>query len=70
MFEESLNKAVIRQLWDLPIVQQWSERFGHPLSYFGLPGSSIGTFSTGGLILVTALAWSGFATIRNNEKKI
>ena len=42
MFEESLNKAVIRQLWDMPIVQQWSERFGNPLSYFGLPGPSLG----------------------------
>jgi len=42
MFEESLNKAVVRRLWDLPIVQQWSERLGHPLSYFGLPGPSIG----------------------------
>ncbi len=42
MFEESLNKAVIRQLWDRPIIQQWSERLGNPLSYFGLPGPSIG----------------------------
>ncbi len=29
-------------MWDLPIVQQWSERLGRPLSYFGLPGPSIG----------------------------
>ncbi len=42
MFEESLNKIVVRQLWDLPILQQWSERLEHPLSYFGLPGPSIG----------------------------
>jgi|SRR5579883_3116366 hypothetical protein len=41
IFEGSSNKALIRQLWDLPIVRQWSERCGHPLSYFGLPGPSI-----------------------------
>ena len=42
MFEESLNKIAVRQLWDLPIVKQWSERLGYPLSYFGLPGPSVG----------------------------
>ena len=41
MFEESLNKTIIRQQWDLPIIQKWSERSGQLLSYFGLPGPSI-----------------------------
>jgi hypothetical protein len=41
MFEESPNKVAVRQLWDLPIIQRWSKRLGHPLSYFGLPGPSI-----------------------------
>lgn len=41
MFEESPNKISVRQIWDLPIIQQWSEQVGHPLSYFGLPGPSI-----------------------------
>jgi hypothetical protein len=41
MFEESPNKVAVRQLWDLPIIQRWSERLGRPLSYFGLPGPSI-----------------------------
>lgn len=41
MFEESPNKMAVRQVWDLPIIQRWSERVGHPLSYFGLPGPSI-----------------------------
>jgi hypothetical protein len=41
MFEESPNKVAVRQVWDLPIIQRWSERLGRPLSYFGLPGPSI-----------------------------
>jgi hypothetical protein len=41
MFEESPNKVAVRRLWDLPIIQRWSERLGHPLTYFGLPGPSI-----------------------------
>jgi hypothetical protein len=41
MFEESPNKISVRQIWDLPIIQRWSERVGHSLSYFGLPGPSI-----------------------------
>ena len=41
MFEESPNKVAVRHVWDLPIIQRWSERLGHPLSYFGLPGPSI-----------------------------
>ncbi len=42
MFEESMNKVVVRRQWDLPIVQQWSDKLERPLSYFGLPGPSIG----------------------------
>ncbi len=41
MFEESSNKVAVRRLWDLPILQRWSERVGRPLSYFGLPGPSV-----------------------------
>src|SRR2546423_5371213 len=40
-FEGSSNKALVRRQWDLPIIEQWMKKLGHPLSYFGLPGPSI-----------------------------
>lgn len=40
-FEGSLNKALVRQQWDWPIIQGWYKRQKHPLSYLGLPGPFI-----------------------------
>jgi len=35
------NKAVIRQCWDLPMLERWYTKNGKLLSYFGLPGPEI-----------------------------
>ncbi len=40
-FEGSSNKALIRQQWDWPIIQEWRKKRRQPLSYFGLPGPLI-----------------------------
>lgn len=35
------NKSLVRQLWDLPLLEQWRVETGHPLAYFGMPGPQI-----------------------------
>jgi hypothetical protein len=37
-FADSDNKKVIRDGWDLPILDRWSGVIGRKLTYFGLPG--------------------------------
>src|SRR5438067_7680837 len=37
-FADSDNKKVIRDGWDLPILNRWSGLIGRKLTYFGLPG--------------------------------
>ncbi|MBK9711402.1 MAG: hypothetical protein IPO81_08745 [Kouleothrix sp.] len=40
-FADTSNKATIRRLWDLPILERWHDRYSKSLSYFGLTGPEI-----------------------------
>jgi hypothetical protein len=37
-FQDTPNKATIRQKWDLPILISYADELGRKLAYFGLPG--------------------------------
>lgn len=41
-FQDTSNKATVRQKWDLPILTEFSKQLGHELTYFGLPGEWLG----------------------------
>ena len=40
-FADSINKRIVREGWDLPMLRRWSERTQRKLTYFGLPGPRI-----------------------------
>jgi hypothetical protein len=40
-YQDTDNKAFIRQAWDLPILKQWQNDKNQKLSYFGLPGKEL-----------------------------
>lgn len=40
-FRDTRNKATVRQVWDLQILQRWIQESGERLTYLGLPGEQI-----------------------------
>lgn len=40
-FEDTDNKAAIRQRWDRPILERQVDTLGRQLSYFGLTGTEL-----------------------------
>lgn len=40
-FQDTENKAFIRQAWNLPILKRWQNEKNQKLSYFGLPGREL-----------------------------
>ena len=40
-FQDTINKAAIRQQWDLRILEDWCRVFGCHLTYLGLPGPEL-----------------------------
>lgn len=43
-YENTINKSAIRQVWNRPILENWSRRLASPLTYFGLPGPRVHDF--------------------------
>lgn len=40
-FKDTPNKATVRRIWDLQILQNWAQESRSPLTYLGLPGEQI-----------------------------
>jgi hypothetical protein len=40
-YQDTDNKAFIRQMWDFPILKRWHNEKNRKLSYFGLPGKEL-----------------------------
>jgi hypothetical protein len=40
-FQDTDNKAAVRQKWNLPILSSYANELGRKLAYFGLPGAEI-----------------------------
>jgi hypothetical protein len=55
-FEDTPNKATIRRLWDMSILESWHIGINRPLAYFGLPGPEIRDLLDWGHLLSTRTA--------------